>query len=208
MDQHPHIFLNFYMFTYLAALDFVLQIFIFFRNQDQITLLVIVHLQFVLPNYGTISPLTLRTVVLYLPLRQHWKLIFSQVLLLMTCSVFLCSIFDCFIFVFWHCIDFSCSFVLLFVAQWAAVWRILALYKFPYYYIIINTAAANYLKTTAYLLYLFEGKRRLFSPMIDVFVFFLSKTWLNLSFLVRKQIEVNSNSTLKTPSESFDSFEP
>ena len=124
-----------YMFTYLAALDSVLQIFIFFRNQDQITLLVIVHLQFVLPNYGTISPLTLRTVVLYLPLRQHWKLIFSQVLLLMTCSVFLYSrVFWLFYLCFWYCIDFSCSFVLLFVAQWAAFWRILALYKFPYYY--------------------------------------------------------------------------
>ena len=106
-----------------------------FRNQDQITPLVIVHLQFVLPNYGTISPLTLRTVLLYQPLRQHWKLIFSQVLLLMTCSVFLNSrVLWLFYLCFWHCIDFSCSFVLLFVAQWAAVWRILALYKFPYYY--------------------------------------------------------------------------
>ena len=71
MDQHPHIFLNFYMITNLAVLDCVPQIFIFCRNQDQITLSVIVHLPFVHPNYGTISPLTLRTVVLYLPLRRH-----------------------------------------------------------------------------------------------------------------------------------------
>ena len=107
MDQHPRIFLNFYVFTKLAVLDCVLQIFIFFRNQDQITPSAIVHLPFVLPNYGTISPLTLRTVVLNLPLRQHWKQ---------------------------YCIDFSCSFGLLFVAQWVAVWQILALYKFPYHY--------------------------------------------------------------------------
>ena len=67
INQHP-IFLNFYMITNAAVLDCVPQIFIFFRNQDQITLSVIVHLPFVLLNYGTISPLILRTVVLYLTL--------------------------------------------------------------------------------------------------------------------------------------------
>ena len=71
MDQDPHIFLNFLMITNLAVLDCVPQIFIFFRHQDQITLSVIVHLPFVLPNYGTISPPTLRTVILYLLLRLH-----------------------------------------------------------------------------------------------------------------------------------------
>ena len=63
---------NDYMITNLAVLDCVPQN-LFFRNQDQITLLVIVHLSFVLPNYRIISPLTLRTVILYLLLRQHWN---------------------------------------------------------------------------------------------------------------------------------------
>ena len=144
------------MLAILRAKVEILHIFLISKvlrwNQDQITLLVIVHLQFVLPNYGTISPLTLRTVVLYLPLRQHWKLIFSQVLLLMTCSVFLYSrVLWLFYLCFWHCIDFSCSFVLLFVAQWAAVWRILALYKFPYYYYYYYYYLMNYWTNTRHI---------------------------------------------------------
>ena len=72
MDQYPHIFLNFYMpgglHVYKPGRTGLrsAMIFNFFKNQDQITLSVIVHLQFVLPNYGTISPLTLGNVILYL----------------------------------------------------------------------------------------------------------------------------------------------